>query len=112
MTAAPASRFAADYYLFDDISWISYYELGVNIPALFDWDNHYAEGANNTTRRMLYTGLKSDTWGTLTYGQQNSIYYDVVGGENRYLGLRYDRSGPGGTVLMAITMAPIVHVIC
>ncbi|MGP4874359.1 porin, partial [Pseudomonas aeruginosa] len=29
-------RFAADYYLFDDISWISYYELGVNIPALFD----------------------------------------------------------------------------
>lgn len=72
-------RFAADYYLFDDISWISYYELGVNIPALFDWDNHYAEGANNTSRRMLYTGLKSDTWGTLTYGQQNSIYYDVVG---------------------------------
>ncbi|MBX0118411.1 porin, partial [Salmonella enterica subsp. enterica serovar Typhi] len=32
-------RFAADYYLFDDISWISYYELGVNIPAVFDWDN-------------------------------------------------------------------------
>lgn len=28
---------------------------------------------------MLYTGLKSDTWGTLTYGQQNSVYYDVVG---------------------------------
>ncbi|KNC89137.1 membrane protein, partial [Trabulsiella odontotermitis] len=41
-------RFAADYYLFDDISWISYYELGVNIPALFDWDNHYADGANDT----------------------------------------------------------------
>ena len=119
-------RFAADYYLFDDISWISYYELGVNIPALFDWDNHYAEGANNTTRRMLYTGLKSDTWGTLTYGQQNSIYYDVVGAktdiwdydmiaqapgnvdlyasylfeDNEYLpgnGLRYKRKG-GGSV--------------
>ncbi len=72
-------RFAADYYLFDDISWISYYELGVNIPALFNWDNHYAEGANDTSRRMLYTGLKSDTWGTLTFGQQNSVYYDVVG---------------------------------
>ncbi|STT53040.1 outer membrane protein [Klebsiella pneumoniae] len=72
-------RFAADYYLFDDISWISYYELGVNIPALFDWDNHYAEGATIPPARMLYTGLKSDTWGTLTYGQQNSIYYDVVG---------------------------------
>ena len=54
-------------------------ELGVNIPALFNWDNHYAEGANDTSRRMLYTGLKSDTWGTLTFGQQNSVYYDVVG---------------------------------
>lgn len=72
-------RFAADYYLFDDISWISYYELGVNIPALFNWDNHYADGANDTSRRMLYTGLKSKTWGQLTFGQQNSIYYDVVG---------------------------------
>lgn len=72
-------RFAADYYLFDDISWISYYELGVNIPALFNWDNHYADGTNDTSRRMLYTGLKSKTWGQLTFGQQNSIYYDVVG---------------------------------
>ncbi|HAV1831692.1 TPA: porin [Enterobacter hormaechei subsp. steigerwaltii] len=72
-------RFAADFYLFDDISWISCYELGVNIPALFNWDNHYAEGANNTQRRMLYTGLKSQTWGSLTFGQQNSVYYDVVG---------------------------------
>lgn len=72
-------RFAADYYLFDDISWISYYELGVNIPALFNWDSHYADGANNTSRRMLYTGLKSKTWGQLTFGQQNSVYYDVVG---------------------------------
>ena len=72
-------RFAADYYLFDDISWISYYELGVNIPAVFNWDNHYQKGATNTDRRMLYTGLKSNTWGTLTYGKQNSVYYDVVG---------------------------------
>ncbi|PDO87762.1 porin [Kosakonia sacchari] len=72
-------RFATDYYLFDDISWVNYYELGVNIPALFDWDNHYADGAHNTTRRMLYTGLKSKTWGTMTFGQQNSVYYDVVG---------------------------------
>ena len=72
-------RFAADYYLFDDISWVSYYELGVDIPKLFDWDNHHADTATNTTRRMLYTGLKSKTWGTLTFGQQNSIYYDVIG---------------------------------
>lgn len=76
-------RFASDYYLFDDISWISYYELGLNFPRMVKWDNHYKNTATsrdaNTTRRMLYTGLKSNTWGTLTFGQQNSVYYDVVG---------------------------------
>ncbi|WP_337037149.1 MULTISPECIES: porin [Pseudescherichia] len=72
-------RFAADYYLFDDINWINYYEVGVNIPAVFDWDNHYAKGADDTSRRMLYTGFKSKTWGVLTFGQQNSVYYDVIG---------------------------------
>lgn len=72
-------RFSADYYLFDDVSLIGYYELGVNIPRVFDWHNHYAKGANDTDRRMLYGGLKSKTWGTLTYGKQNSVYYSVVG---------------------------------
>lgn len=71
--------FVVDYYLFDDISWISYYELGVNILVLFDWDNYYVEGVNNIICCMLYIGLKSDIWGMLIYGQQNSIYYDVVG---------------------------------
>ncbi|NDJ58592.1 porin [Enterobacteriaceae bacterium 4M9] len=91
-------RFAADYYLFDDISWISYYELGVNIPALFDWDNHYADGARNTTRRMLYTGLKSDTWGTLTFGQQNSIYYDVIGAKTDIWDYDMRAQAPGNGV--------------
>ena len=72
-------RFAADYYLFDDINWTNYYEVGVNIPAVFDWDNHYAKGADDTSRRMFYTGFKSKTWGVLTFGQQNSVYYDVIG---------------------------------
>ncbi|TCL05389.1 MULTISPECIES: porin [Sodalis] len=72
-------RFSSDYYLFDDVSWINYYELGVNIPAVLDWDNHHADGANNTIRRQLYTGFKSKTFGQLTFGQQLSVYYDVVG---------------------------------
>lgn len=72
-------RFTADYFLFDDIHWVGYYELGVNIPQVLDWDHHHANGANNTTRRQLYTGFKSNTYGMLTFGQQNSIYYDVVG---------------------------------
>lgn len=72
-------RFTANYYLFDDVSWVGYYELGVNFPAWFGWDGHYADGAHNTTRRQLYTGFTSKTWGTLTFGQQNSVFYDVVG---------------------------------
>ena len=72
-------RFGAEYYLTEDISWLGYYELGVNIPALFNWDNHYAEGAHDTSRRQLYTGFKSQRWGQLTFGQQNSVYYDAVG---------------------------------
>ena len=43
------------------------------------WDNHYADGAHNTTRRQLYTGFKSASLGELYFGQQNSVYYDVVG---------------------------------
>lgn len=75
-------RFSADYFLFDDVHWISYYELGVNIPKVFSWEDHYASAPTKTfatTRRQLYTGFKSNTYGTLTFGQQNSVYYDVVG---------------------------------
>ncbi len=88
-------RFAADYYLFDDISWISYYELGVNIPAVFDWDNHYAKGATDTTRRMLYTGFKSATWGNADLRSTEQHLLRCGGRKNRYLGLRHDRSGAG-----------------
>ncbi len=81
----------ADYHLFDDISWISYYELGVNIPAVTT-DNH-AKGATDTTRRM-YTASRARRGERWTFGQQNSIYYDVVG-VNRYLGLHMIGQAPG-----------------
>ncbi len=72
-------RFSVDYALTQDINWTNYYELGVNIPKLFHWDNHYADGAKNTTVRQWFTGLKSNEYGQLTFGQQNSVYYDTVG---------------------------------
>ncbi|GAA0480430.1 porin [Tatumella sp. JGM100] len=72
-------RFTADYRLTNDLTWTNYYELGVNIPALLDWSGHYAENDKNTTRRMMYTGIRSKEWGELTFGQRNSIYYDVIG---------------------------------
>ncbi|WP_039056152.1 porin [Enterobacter sp. Bisph1] len=91
-------RFATDYYLFDDISWVNYYELGVNVPALLGWDSHYAAGAHNTSRRMLYTGLKSKTWGTMTFGQQNSVYYDVVGAKTDIWDYDMKAQAPGNGI--------------
>ncbi|MDZ7279528.1 porin [Pantoea eucrina] len=88
-------RFGADYALFDDVSWVSYYELGVNIPAQFDWDHHYATTDRDTTRRQLYTGFKSKTWGQLTFGQQNSVFYDVVGAKTDIWDYDMKAQGPG-----------------
>ncbi len=91
-------RFSADYFLFDDIHWVSYYELGVNFPKVFKWDKHYADGAHDTTRRQLYTGLKSKTYGQLTFGQQNSIYYDVVGAKTDNWNNDMNAQAPGNGI--------------
>jgi len=91
-------RFSTDYYLFDDVSWINYYELGVNIPAVLDWNDHYAPGANNTIRRQLYTGFKSKTYGQLTFGQQLSVYYDVIGAKTDVWDYDMLAQGPGNGV--------------
>lgn len=91
-------RFSADYYLFDDVHWIGYYELGVNFPKVFSWNKHYADGAHDTTRRQLYTGFKSNTYGTLTFGQQNSIYYDVVGAKTDNWNNDMNAQAPGNGI--------------
>ncbi len=91
-------RFTANYYLFDDVSWVGYYELGVNFPAWWGWDHHHADGANNTTRRQLYTGLKSATLGELYFGQQNSVYYDVVGAKTDIWDYDMKAQGPGNGI--------------
>lgn len=69
----------ADYYLKDGISWYNYYEFNFNLPATTKWRHHYDNSDSWTSRRQLYTGLKSDELGTLTIGKQTSVYYDVVG---------------------------------
>lgn len=71
-------RFHLNYLLNNDLSWENYYEVGVDLPKLVGWKGHYAKGARNTGRRQLYSGIKSQRWGKLTYGQKNSVYYDVV----------------------------------
>lgn len=91
-------RFTANYRLTHDLDWINYYELGVNIPALLNWNHHYSSTDRDTSRRMLYTGLSSKDWGELTYGQRNSIYYDVIGAKTDIWDYDMLGQGPGNGI--------------
>ena len=91
-------RFTADFRITDDLIWTNYYELGVNIPALLKWDNHHANGERNTLRRMMYTALRSSQWGELSFGQRNSIYYDVVGAKTDIWDYDMLGQGPGNGI--------------
>lgn len=71
-------RFHLSYFLNDDLTWINYYQVGVNVPRMMHWKGHYAKSARNTGNRQLYSGIKSERWGELTYGQHNSVYWETV----------------------------------
>lgn len=72
-------RFTANYYLNDDLTLLGYYEPGVDLMHVLDLDGQYQEGNQRTTRRMVYFGVSSKKYGTLTAGKQNSVYYTTVG---------------------------------
>jgi predicted porin len=81
-------RFTAKYYLFDDVQWLTMYDLGADMYHLLDSKDHdhYATPSSTTTTsghptymRQLFTGFTSQQYGTLTYGKQYGVYYDVIG---------------------------------
>ncbi|WP_110666274.1 porin [Salinicola halophilus] len=74
-------RLHVDYHVSDDLTLLSYGELGVNTAKVMGWDDHYdRDGSDSaTTRRQVYFGFESDRYGRLTAGKQNSVYYDTVG---------------------------------
>ncbi|BDH45819.1 membrane protein [Salmonella enterica subsp. enterica serovar Choleraesuis] len=72
-------RFTADYALSSHTSVIGYYEWGVDLAHALEWDNHYNTDGKRDYQRQLYTGIKDDRYGTLTWGHQWGIYYQVVG---------------------------------
>ena len=75
-------RFSGDYALSDHTSVIGNYELGVNMYHLLDIKSGYTEGTDLLKKRKLYYGLKDDRYGTLTFGKQFSVYYDIVGSKS------------------------------
>lgn len=72
-------RFSGDYALSQHTSVIAMYEMGVDLAKAVGWDSHYPEGKQRDTQRKLYAGIKDDRYGTVTYGHQYGIYYEVVG---------------------------------
>lgn len=72
-------RFSADYALSTHTSVIGYYEWGIDLAHALEWDGHYNKEGKRDYQRQLYTGIKDDRYGTLTWGHQWGIYYEVVG---------------------------------
>ncbi|WP_435637183.1 porin [Carnimonas bestiolae] len=69
-------RFRADYYFNDDWRLLAYYEVGTDVAHWFG-DNRHVNG-KGTDRRQLYGGVASKTYGKLTYGKQESVYYQTI----------------------------------
>lgn len=67
-----------NYNLDEDLSLVNLYENSMDIPKIVGWKGHYASGARNTVRRQMYSGLRSERWGELTWGQRNSVYYETI----------------------------------
>ncbi|WP_456267865.1 hypothetical protein M1D97_11505 [Kushneria sp. AK178] len=74
-------RLHVNYHVSDDLTLLSYGELGVNTAKVMGWHDHYDRDSSDsaTTRRQVYFGFESDHYGRLTAGKQNSVYYDTVG---------------------------------
>ncbi|ARS51682.1 porin [Kushneria konosiri] len=74
-------RLHVNYHVNDDLTLLSYGELGVDMAKAMGWHDHYdQESADSATnRRQVYFGFESDRYGRLTAGKQNSVYYDTVG---------------------------------
>ncbi len=70
---------SVNYYFNDDISLLWYYEVGFDIFNELGAGSHYDHNKDTTFRRKNYIGIASKRYGTLTFGQQNSVLYSVIG---------------------------------
>lgn len=73
---------AATYFLPNDWKVIGYYELAASWFKAIGLKRHSyqnRDGNDDTYTRQLFIGVSNPDFGTLTYGQQNNVYYDLVG---------------------------------
>ncbi|WP_157758113.1 porin [Acinetobacter larvae] len=76
-----ASKFYidAEYKFNDDLALLYGYQAFFNPLKTLNWQGHYQNGEQAFTREQSYLGLSSTTYGTVKYGQIQSLYYDLIG---------------------------------
>ncbi|MDQ8952265.1 porin [Acinetobacter rudis] len=72
-------RFTLDYELSPETLLTGYYELGINIPKILGWEDHYVPNAPSHDRRQAYIAIEDLTLGRLSYGKQYGMQYSVIG---------------------------------
>lgn len=75
-------RLTANYDVTPETKLLGYYELGINVPKILDWEDHYAPNAKSHQQRQAYIGVDDKTYGKLTYGQQFGLQYTVIGSKS------------------------------
>ena len=73
------AHISADYTLTPDMSVVGYTEEGFDLAHILEMKGHYYEKGGRKKERQLYTGIKDQRFGTLTFGHQHGIYYSVIG---------------------------------
>lgn len=75
-------RLTANYEVSPETKLLGYYELGINVPKILGWEDHYAPDAKSHQQRQAYIGIEDKNFGQLTYGQQFSLQYTVIGSKS------------------------------
>lgn len=91
-------RFTGKYLLTDHTRLKAYYEPGVDIPHVLNMSDHYPGDKRRISTRQRYVGIANDSWGTLTVGKQNSVYYDTVGVKTDVWDHDMQGQGPGNGI--------------
>ncbi|WP_353173863.1 porin [Acinetobacter rudis] len=75
-------RFTMNYDFSPATKLTGYYELGINVPKILGWEDHYVPGAPSHQTRQAYIGIDNQNWGHLSYGKQYGMQYSVIGSKS------------------------------
>lgn len=75
-------RFTVGYQLTPSVSLVGRYLWGVDFGHMLGIKHHYDHTKNWDMQRQLFSGIKVERYGLLTYGHQHGVYHDVIGGKS------------------------------